>query len=366
MKLSELLDIELLESEIEAGNVTRRFHPDYQLAILNYTDHVQFKGRWNEITRQTRGLIYNWKTGEIVARPFGKFFNYGDEPNTGHLSLDTPVWGYYDKADGSLGILYPTPDGTIAVATRGSFVSDQALHATALLQTEEYEWMREDAHEWRGIYTSLVEIIYPENRIVLNYGDDDKLVLLGFVYMKTGRFEPEGGWLFGQGETVFEGKKWEEPHLTLRDVVSLPDRPNAEGYVIWLNPTTAIKLKQEDYKALHRIVSNLTPKEVWRQGMAGTLEAFMGSVPDEFFEEVKWMAHKLGSEFNDIFALATLHMSHLRQVQDESAEGWTRREQAEWIQAMVPKQYQGLVFSLLDNKSIDQAIYRMIEPKGNA
>lgn len=362
MKLSELLDIELLESEIEAGNVTRRFHPDHQLAILNYTDHVQFKGRWNEITRQTRGLIYNWKTGEIVARPFGKFFNYGDEPNTGHLSLDTPVWGYYDKADGSLGILYPTPDGTIAVATRGSFVSDQALHATALMQEGRYSDLYVTALETD--YTQLVEIIYPENRIVLNYGDDDKLVHLGEVEIESGFFWPSEGWPVGTGETMYEGKPY-FPRLTLRDVVSLPDRPNAEGYVIWLSPTNAVKLKQEDYKALHRVVSNLTPKEVWRQGVAGTLESFMESVPDEFFDEVKRMAHLLGMEFNQTRAAAEHYRAWLKRVEFGSDEGWTRREQAEWIKMMVPQKYRGLVFSLLDNKSIDQAIYRMIEPKGN-
>lgn len=364
MKLSELLDIELLESEIEAGNVTRRFHPDYQLAILNYTDHVQFKGRWNEITRQTRGLIYNWKTGEIVARPFGKFFNYGDEPNTGHLSLDTPVWGYYDKADGSLGIVYLTPDGTLSVATRGSFVSDQALHATKLLrESDEYDDLYVAGFDTS--FTQLVEIVYPENRIVLNYGDDDKLVYLGEVEIESGMFYPAEGWPFGAGETVYEGKKF-TPHLTLRDVVSLPDRPNAEGYVIWLSPTKAVKLKQEDYKALHRIVSNLTPKEVWRQGMAGTLETFMESVPDEFYDEVAELADDLRAKWQQAWTVANEYLFWLKRVQNESAEGWTRREQAEWIQAMVPKLYQGLVFSLLDNKSIDQAIYKMIEPKGNA
>jgi hypothetical protein len=45
-----------------------------------------------------------------------------------------------DKLDGSLGILYPTPDGH-AIATRGAFVSEQALHATELWLDRYAGWL---------------------------------------------------------------------------------------------------------------------------------------------------------------------------------------------------------------------------------
>lgn len=61
-----------------------------------------------------------------VLRPLPKFLNH-DQPEAPVIALDEPVV-VTDKADGSLGIIYPTPDGP-AVATRGSFASDQALHA---------------------------------------------------------------------------------------------------------------------------------------------------------------------------------------------------------------------------------------------
>ena len=66
-----------------------------------------------------------------------------------------------DKHDGSLGILYPAPDGRNAVATRGAFESAQALHASELYRREyERAWRPESG------WTYLWEIVYPANRIV--------------------------------------------------------------------------------------------------------------------------------------------------------------------------------------------------------
>jgi RNA ligase len=64
--------------------------------------------------------------------------------------------------DGSLGILYKV-DGKPYLATRGSFVSDQAVAGTAMLHERYGDYEFEDG------FTYLFEIIYPENRIVIDY-----------------------------------------------------------------------------------------------------------------------------------------------------------------------------------------------------
>jgi hypothetical protein len=40
-----------------------------------------------------------------------------------------------------------------------------------------------------------------------------------------------------------------------------------------------------------------------------------------------------------------------------------RKLEAEWIFANVPKEYQGIVFSMLDGKSYSETIWRMIRPE---
>ncbi|HRF99146.1 MAG TPA: hypothetical protein PLZ51_28235, partial [Aggregatilineales bacterium] len=74
------------------------------------------------------------------------------------------------KMDGSLGILYRW-QGAYYIATRGNFDSDQAIWATIFLRTHY------DLHNLADEYTLLFEIIYPDNRIVVNYGQRQDLVL---------------------------------------------------------------------------------------------------------------------------------------------------------------------------------------------
>src|SRR5690606_11460751 len=89
----------------------------------------------------------------------------------------------YEKLDGSLGIIYPH-NGSLAVATRGSFASRQAVWASHFVYNHMPNFSQPE-----GI-TTLVEIIYPENRIVVDYKGESQLVLLGAVDNATGKDIP--------------------------------------------------------------------------------------------------------------------------------------------------------------------------------
>ena len=60
------------------GDVGTRLNSDGSLVIFNYTVMCTYKRRWNWFERVSRGLILNTSTGEVVARPFDKFFNWGE------------------------------------------------------------------------------------------------------------------------------------------------------------------------------------------------------------------------------------------------------------------------------------------------
>jgi RNA ligase len=179
--LTDLFPAGALDAAIEAGLVRAQTHPALPLTIFNYTEKCAYDGIWSETTLTCRGLIADCVTGEVVARPFLKFFNHG-QPGAPAISLEAAV-EVTDKADGSLGIIYPTPDG-YAVATRGSFASDQAIRATEMLRTRYAGWTPPADH------TVLVEIVYPENRIVIDYAGMSDLILLGAVHVPTGRTVP--------------------------------------------------------------------------------------------------------------------------------------------------------------------------------
>jgi RNA ligase len=126
--LSEVVALAALSAATADGLVRVQRHPSLPLRIFNYTEQAVYSRTWNAATTVCRWLIVDddeW----VIARPWPKFFGYGEHPD-GALDLDAPV-EVTDKADGSLAILYPTPDGH-AIATRGSFASEQAQHASAV------------------------------------------------------------------------------------------------------------------------------------------------------------------------------------------------------------------------------------------
>lgn len=345
--IEDILDVNKLVSQIALGNISERFHPEFpQLVIYNYTEKVAYSGDWTEETLICRGLIVNLDTNEVLARPLRKFFNIG-QAGAPETNLDTPVWHYANKEDGSLGIGYVRPDGKPAIATRGSFASDQAIHATSLLG--KYE---EDVFAlWASVdVTPIYEIVYPDNRIVLDYGDRDELIPLGWIYLPNGEYEPV---------------RYVEA-TTMRDLLTRPDRPNSEGWVIWLDPFTAVKFKQDDYIELHRIVTGLNRKSIWRvistEGLPG-LDALNASLPDELVVWADTTAWEIFQEYSLIMRTIDSHyISLLDYVYEEDVE--ERREMAAWVQKNVPREYVGMVFSLLDQKDIQEKVWKMVEPAG--
>ncbi|GAA4175912.1 RNA ligase [Gryllotalpicola koreensis] len=348
MLLSDFIDISDMAHEAHEGYVKVQVHPEFpHLQIAGYTDKCQYDNHWTPTTKALRGVIFDVRTFEVKARPFGKFFNYGQQPE--QYDPDAAIIGAYNKWDGSLGIGYVQPNGRPAIATRGSFVSEQAIHANDLLakdpdlQDAIRSWVSDDI-------TPLWEIVYPQNRIVVDYGDMDDLVFLGTVDNATGEFSP------------WADSRFQEPAHggTLREILEIPPRKNHEGFVIWFDPAHAVKVKQEDYLALHRIVSSLSVKEVWRQLRAGTFRSWAEGLPDEFHEWARETALPMALDYDDkLTGMRKIHEGLL-------AKGFpTRKEQALWVQEFIAPEDRGLMFGLLDGRDISDSIWRQLEPKGN-
>ena len=166
MKITDLFSTEDFELELQAGYVKETKHPFLPLTVLNYPDKTTDEQRWNAVTTHCRGLIVNNVTDEIVARGPRKFFNVG-EPSAPEYPLDTLV-RVTRKEDGSLGIgWYCLTDDLsnefYGVATRGSFSSEQAVHANGLItRDDEANILWAKGREGKGEGFSRVwEIVYP-------------------------------------------------------------------------------------------------------------------------------------------------------------------------------------------------------------
>jgi T4 RnlA family RNA ligase len=328
------LDLEAVQREIAAGYITEQSHPSAPLRILNYSQRAQFDWRWNAETMQCRGLIVDdqWN---IVSRPFQKFFSVEQ------LNGVVPVEPFeaYEKMDGSLGVLYFV-DGQPQIASRGSFTSDQAQRASAMLATK-YSDARFDAG-----YTYLFEIIYPENRIVVDYGDREELVLLAIIETATGK-----EWPLHAYDSVFPVVKQYDGFSQFDELMATQDGTR-EGFVVRFESGQRVKIKFDEYKRLHKLLTGVSPKAIWevlRNG--GDLSQVIERVPDEFFRWVRETENDLREAFARIEATARGEMTF----------GGSRKELAERFKQC---RYPSVMFTMLDGRDYSDQIWRMIRPSG--
>lgn len=351
LKFRDLVDPTDLRRGIDDGLIKVRDSGDGQL-IYNYSDAAMYTpGAWmNPAVRQCRGVIV--QGDRVIARPWAKFFNHGQE-EAGRLDMAAPV-EVTDKMDGSLGIIHLAPDGRLRVATRGSFTSEQAIHATDVLR-QRYP----DLSVFDG-YTPLVEIIYPENRIVCDYGDTDDLVLLGGVHIESGTYYgPEHAGL----HLAWSGPKAATfPYATLADALAAPPRNGAEGLCVrYLDEPRIVKIKQDDYVALHRIVTGLSERTVWEAMQAAKpIESLLDGIPDELHPWVRGVWDRL---VVDTCAIHRDVFDAFRDIVERLPDGWERRDFAEQAKQRAP--LTPYLFQALDGRDPWLPIHKTLKPSGD-
>jgi tRNA splicing ligase len=308
-------------------------HPSADLYIYNYSQKAQYERVWNDWTLACRGLIMDGNY-QVVARPFQKFFNLGEFENQ---VIPNESFEVFEKMDGSLGILYWI-DNKAYICTRGSFVSEQALVATEMLRTQYAEVIPLlDKSK-----TYLFEIIYPENRIVLDYGNERKLVLLAIVDTETGL----------ENELQDIGFEVVKCYDELNDLSKLKqlEEENKEGFVVKYKNGYRLKVKFDEYQRIHRIVTQVSTLNIWEYLKEGQdLLPILDRVLDEFYDWVKSTHAKLLDNYAEI---DTQSKQDFKVLED-------RKTTALYFQTC---QYPSVLFKMLDGQPYDQVIWKMIKP----
>ncbi len=327
-----------LRQHIADGFVIVRQHPTADLYILNYAAKTQFERAWDEHTLACRGLIMNG-LGEVVARPFPKFFNLDEVVMTGQIpTLPDEPFVAYEKLDGSLGILYWIGD-TPFIATRGSFMSEQAQWATNLLHTRYAAiWPLLDRAK-----TYLFEIIYPENRIVVHYGDRQDLVLLAVIDTATGAETNDLPDISFPIVRLFDG-------YTDMAAIRAVQIDNEEGFVLRFASGLRVKVKFAEYVRLHRILTQVSSRNIWEY--LATNQPFneiLERVPDEFYDWVKKTSDKFTAQYQ---AIETECKAVFRVLD-------SRKETAMYFQT---QRYPAILFLMLDNRPYSATIWKLLRP----
>ena len=356
------MDIATLNTYFENGLLSKQSHPSLPLTIWNYTEKVQYDGVWDDVTLQCRGLITENVTGSVLVRPFNKFFNYEELVGKGFIPSKGDYVYIQDKMDGSLGILFNYDDEWV-MATRGSFTSEQAIKGLEIVKSMYFldSWLKE--------YAYLVEIIYPENRIVVDYKGKEKVVFLSVVLNEGWKWKPtddtELHWTTATMILSSNGVKKSdivktEQHFNFSDELyqSLKEKneKNKEGFVLRFQPGNfRMKIKFEDYVALHKIMTNVSTTSVWEVLSSGeSMDNLLKGVPDEFYNKIKEYETELLNEFS---ALKSEYEDHFESIKRLG----TRKLFAQF--ATTGFKHPSLLFGLLDGKDIGPTIWRIIKPE---
>jgi RNA ligase len=330
-------DPQTLPALIEQGYILRQTHPSLPLTIYNYAAKAQFDRYWVPATLHCRGLVLD-EYYQPIARPLPKFFNL--QEYQGNLPDGVP--NIYEKLDGSLIILFYY-QGQWEVASRGSFTSEQAQKARGLFANYQADVDRLDRS-----HTYLFEIIYPSNRIVVDYGDVERLVLLAVVHTQTGvELDCEAVSWIDRAETY--------PATALPEWIKTIDEQQAElnnheGFILKWPNGFRLKYKLADYVRLHRIITRVQAKDIWEcLSQNQNLEQFLDSVPDEFYNWVKDTKLELETKYQEIET----------ECQNVFKDLGERRETAMYFQT---QKYPGVLFLMLDQRDYTQVIWKLIKP----
>ena len=325
-KFDEYAKMGLLRSQIA---------PDKLLWIYTYSELTQFDRLWNSVTRNARGIVFDDK-GRCITRCLPKFFNK-DEPNA---ILEMPrdeTYRIFEKKDGSLINIVNDPEYGLVVTSKGSFTSDHVGWAKEILQensiTEE---------SFKPGLTHVFELIYPANRIVVNYGDEKKLVLLTVIENETGN-ETTADWPHQPKEY-----KLLELDLALK-------QDNFEGVVFVYENNYRVKIKTEEYVRLHRIMTGYSVKTIW-ESLKDNKPLDLQNMPEEFME---WFE-----------TTKTQLLEAYAQIEIE-AQPWIKKARgfelgSEIAEAIKDYQHKSIVWSALKGRDYSEYIWKTIKPKGNS
>lgn len=321
---------------IEQGYIISQTHPTLPLTIYNYAAKTQYERFWQESTLTCRGLVLD-ANYQPVARPLRKFFNLGE--HQGNLPDGVPE--VYEKLDGSMILLFHYADQWV-VASRGSFASEQAIKAKSMLDRYQDAVAKLDRD-----HTYMLEVIYPENRIVVDYGTAERLVMLAAIETVTGNE-------IHLTEIAWPDRAKTYPANSLPDwlqSLKQDDLPNQEGFILKWPNGFRVKYKLDEYVRLHRILTRIQAKDIWEcLSLKQNLDGFLEAVPDEFYNWVKDVRVDLETQFAAIEAECR---SAFKDLGD-------RKATAAYFQT---QKYPKILFLMLDDRDYSDVIWRMIKPE---
>lgn len=261
-------------------------HPVLPLIGLKYSQINSPKT--NQVVRDCRGIVLEKYSWDVVAKPFRRFFNYGEDIN--NCKFD---WGNFTtttKEDGSLIILY-SYSGRWHVNTSGSFGLGECNFSGKSWAELFWEVSGIDQKRLDPSLTYIFEMWTPFNKVLRMYPRSFTALLSAFDMVTLDELT------INEADSLasFLGVPRPDHYCfaSATDIVSFLQTnaaitPLFEGVVVRDHNNERLKIKSDDYLANHRLFDNgnvLNPKKMVTFVLLGTKP--MGGDLDDFPEVIK-------------------------------------------------------------------------------
>ena len=217
-------------------------------------DHYEVENLHARLRRECRGIIFDTATGDIIRRPFHKFFNVNEREETQDYVVDlSQDHRIFEKLDGSM---------IAPFVVNGEMIWGTKMGATDVAKPVE-EFVEARSHYRifakflisRG-YTPIFEWCSRKQRIVLDY-QEDQLILTAIRSLYDGRY-------VSRDLMVMHAKEYGIPvvrtwacqymdNKTMKSFASyVSGLEDLEGYVVRFDDGHMLKLKCDWYLQIHK------------------------------------------------------------------------------------------------------------------
>lgn len=292
---------------LDRYGIASKHHPKFPNLVQFTYDQIE-SPMGEPIVQEARGVILDMADAwAVVARPFDKFFNYGE----GHAKpIDWSTAKVQEKVDGSLMILYHYA-GEWHVATRGMPDAGGPVNAMNITFADLFwsTWKKMGLQLPDEIMTSpatnklhrsatwMFELTSPLNRVVVQHSEP-KLTLIG-VRIHEREFSPTS---YGH---VYPAVR-EFPLQTMADIEATfasMSPTDQEGYVVVDGNFNRVKVKNPAYVALHHLKDGFGIRRLVEIIQSNETSEFLAYFPEwkAPYEEVRGRYETLVSDLESAY-----------------------------------------------------------------
>ena len=296
-------------------------------------------------TRELRGIVFDSVSGEIVARPFPKFFNLGEDACS--LTEDAIV-SANEKIDGSLVTAF-VYDQQIRLASKGSLNSWVVQEARQLL-TASHRKLIEDLYN-QG-YTPIFEYISRDKPVVINYPSSE----LFFV----GARDVDSGEMMMPEAIVETAERYNVPYARIQfqnvrvGVIkeSIRNEEGREGVVAYADSVNIAKIKTEWYILLNKYnPMNITEKQIRKAFFDGSIDDVYSSLPEASQKKINEVIAKITGEIEK-------KVKEVNEFFENVDTSISRKEFAILVQKSVKPEYRNICYAVqFYGKSVEEAVF---------